>query len=140
MSEEKMNLNPLALLEKAINEHGSSAILKERLEHVKDLLDKAVKEKSELENELEKARMEIGQLKTRIPNIEFVEYRGVKLKRKPSGGFEETAYCTCCEAGMGSIDGDMPFACGKCHALSGFNARELASVMKEAESEYPIVP
>src|ERR1035437_2938439 len=43
-----MSLNPLTLLEKAINEHGSSVILGQRLDLVKEMLTKVQKEKSDL--------------------------------------------------------------------------------------------
>jgi len=133
-----MSLNPLKLLEKAINEHGSSAILKERLALVKDMLDKVEKEKYDLERELNKAQEEISRLKSTIPSTEFVQYRGVKFKRKPSGGYEKTAYCPSCELGMASASSrSMPLVCGKCGALSGFKARELVGVLEEVEKEYP---
>jgi len=133
-----MSLNPLKLLEKAINEHGSSAILKERLALVRDVLEKVEKEKCDLERELTNAREEISLLKSKIPSTEFVQYRGVKFKRKLSGGYEETAYCPHCELGMASTPSrSMPLVCGKCNALSGFKARELVDVLKEVEREYP---
>ena len=130
-------MNPLSLLEKAINEHGSSTILKERIVLVKEMLDKVVKEKNELETKLKKAENKIEELKSQIPNSAFVEYRGAKFKRKPSGGFEETAYCLSCETGMASTSsGNQPFVCGKCHGLSGFKARELTKVIAEVTKEY----
>ncbi|MBA7646296.1 hypothetical protein ES703_54058 [subsurface metagenome] len=132
-----MSLNPLTLLEKAINEHGSSTILKERLALVKDVLAKVEQEKSNLERELAIAREEISCLKSLVPSTDFVQYRGVKFKRKPSGGYEKTAYCPSCEVGMASTSsGSMPLVCGKCNALSGFKSRELVNVLKEVESEY----
>ena len=42
-------MNPLNLLEKAINEHGSSVILKEHLALVKEMLSKVEKERADLE-------------------------------------------------------------------------------------------
>ena len=133
-----MELNPLTLLEKAINEHGSSAILKERIELVKDLLSKVEREKRELEQELAKARQELHELKRRQPGDGFVSYRGAKFKRKPSGGYENSVYCPGCEIGMATISGaNMPFVCGKCHALSGFTSRELQSVLQELVVDYP---
>jgi hypothetical protein len=132
-----MSLNPIALLEKAVNEHGSSAILKERLDLIKDTLAKVVNEKADLEIELANAKKEIERLKALVPNAKFVEYGGVKFKRKPSGGFEKTVYCPSCEVGMATISGaNMPFVCGKCNSLSGFNSNELNSILKEVENEY----
>lgn len=133
-----MNLNPLALLEKAINEHGSSTILKERITQVKEELLRVEKENSNLKKELAAAKEEIEQLKSRIPRAEFVEYRGVKFKRKPSGGYEGTAYCPSCEVGMApTLPRSKPLVCGKCHALSGFTTRQLLSVIEEVKREYP---
>ncbi len=133
-----MNLNPLSLLEKAINEHGSSAVLRERLGLVKDELAKAEKEKADLQIELANAREEISMLKEKMPSRQFVEYRGVKFKRKPSGGYERSVYCPSCEVGMATIPGGtLPFVCGRCNCLSGFPAGELDSILREVQSEYP---
>lgn len=62
-----MSLNPLALLEKAINEHGSSAILKERLELVRDQLAKVEREKHVLETELAVARTALEEAVKQLP-------------------------------------------------------------------------
>lgn len=63
-------MNPLKLLEKAINEHGSSAILNERLELVNDQLQRNEREKSEMEDEIVKLKKENESLKQRISEIE----------------------------------------------------------------------
>ena len=69
---------------------------------------------------------------------EFIQYKGAKFRRKPSGGYEDTAYCISCEVGMSSTQsGTMPFVCGKCSALSGFKARDLVKVLSEVAKEYP---
>ena len=133
-----MELNPFGLLEKAINEHGSSAILKERLELVRDQLAKVEREKQVLEAELAVARAALAEALRQLPSSEFVAYRGVKFRRKPSGGYENTAYCPGCESGMASTpSGDMPLVCGKCHALSGFRSGELKIVLAELARDYP---
>jgi hypothetical protein len=46
-----VNLNPLTLIEKLINEHGSSTILKERLELLKDQISALENEKGVLKSE-----------------------------------------------------------------------------------------
>lgn len=131
------NMNPLSLLEKAINEHGSATILKERSKLVKEMLEKVENENSELKAKLATAEDKITELMQKVPNNAFVEYRGVKFKRKPSGGFENTAYCISCEAGMASTSsGTQPFVCGKCSGFSGFKANELSSVISEVSEEY----
>lgn len=133
-----MTLNPLTWLEKAINEHGSSTILGQNLALIKDMLAKVEKEKSELEKSLSEARKELIELKKKIPAPHFVEYRGAKFKRKPSGGYENAVYCPICEIGMGTIPNRrMPFTCGRCKAFTSFFAHELHSILKEVEIEYP---
>lgn len=133
-----MNLNPLTLLEKAINEHGSAVILNERLILVKEMLAKVEKEKLDLEEKLSNAQQEIFELRKQIPGVDFVEYMGVKFKRKPSGGYEKSVYCLDCEVGMGSTDsGRMPFICGKCQALTTFHACDLEKILYEVSNEYP---
>lgn len=132
-----MNLNPLTLLEKAINEHGSAVILNERLSLVKEMLAKVEKEKTYLEKELSNARKEIIELKEKIPSTNFVDFMGAKFKRKPSGGYENSVYCPSCETGMSSAIDGMPFVCGKCHALTTFTSHDLSSVLREVSNEYP---
>lgn len=133
-----MDINPLSLLEKAINEHGSSTILGQRLDLVKEMLAKVEKEKSDLENQLSDARKKIVELQAKIPSTKFVEYRGAKFKRRPSGGYENSVYCPSCEVGMATIQSsDMPFVCGKCNALTTFTSHDLVSVLREVEVEYP---
>ena len=129
-------MNPLSLLEKAINEHGSASILRERIALVKDMLGKIEKEKSDLEKELADARKEIIELKKKIPNKNFVEYMGAKFKRKPSGGYESTVYCPSCETGMVTI-GRMPFICNRCKAATTFHNNELHKIISELNQEYP---
>lgn len=129
-----MEFNPLKL----INEHGSNTILKERLELIRDQLSALEARNAELERALTAARAEIEQLRVLVPDARFVEYGGVKFKRKPSGGFESTVYCPTCEVGMATIPGvDLPFTCGKCNALSGFSSKQLSTILGEVQKEYP---
>lgn len=131
-------MNPLSLLEKAINEHGSAAILKERLALVRDVLSKVEKEKSDLEKELSNAREKIKQLEAQIPNKLFVEFMGAKFKRKPSGGYESSVYCPICESGMSTMSiGTSPFICTRCKTSTTFHKNQLSSVLKDLVEEYP---
>lgn len=133
-----MELNPLKLIEKLINEHGSSSILKERLELIRDQLSALKAKNDELEEALGGAQEEAERLRRLVPDSRFVEYGGVKFKRKPSGGFESTVYCPSCEVGMATIPGaNLPFTCGKCSALSGFSSSQLATILREVQAEYP---
>jgi len=91
-----------------------------------------------LEVELAAVKSELAEMKKKLPSSEFITYRGVKFRRKPSGSFEPSVYCPTCEVGMASVDsGSMPFVCGKCHSLSGFTAGELQTVLQELATEYP---
>ncbi|WP_309386264.1 hypothetical protein [Cerasicoccus frondis] len=73
-------MNPLSFLEKAINEHGSSSILKERLQLVKDQLAKVSAERDQLQTQLAEAIAEIVCLKEAAPDKRFVEYYGVRFR------------------------------------------------------------
>jgi len=66
----------------------------------------------------------------------FIEYRGAKFKRKPSGGFEESPYCLKCEGGTFAMNGRMPFVCGSCKSTSGFKGVEITTVLSEVEREF----
>ena len=102
-----MSLNPLTLLEKAINEHGSSVILKERLELVKDQLAKVVAENTELEeiqNKYHLLKTENSKLKGEIENL---EEKIKKLKQPPSlskDGLKILQYITNCNNLVQSSD------------------------------------
>jgi hypothetical protein len=133
-----MNLNPLSLLEDAINEHGSAVILAQRLELVKEMLAKIVQEKADLEKQLSDAKTEIQWLKTQIPQHEFVAFMGARFKRKPSGGYENAVYCQKCDCGMASMhDGRSPFICTRCNASTSFHKNQLSKVLEELAREYP---
>lgn len=58
-----MSLNPLRLIEWLINEHGSSTVLRERLEQAKDEITTLKMERDDFKLRLEKAQIEIKQLK-----------------------------------------------------------------------------
>ena len=133
-----MNINPLILLEKAINEHGSATILRQRLELVKEMLAKVEKEKADCVKKLSDAHKEIEELTRKLPSPNFVEYRGSKFKRKPSGGYEHTVYCPSCNIAMtDAFEGKLPFACPQCPCRTPYNAHDLDSVLAELLKEYP---
>ncbi|WP_431475209.1 hypothetical protein RVM24_07680 [Marinobacter sp. KM021] len=130
----------LSMIEKLINEHGSSAILKERLELINDKYE-ALEEKlenSEKENELLRQELELMKAQVNTQKIEqaYIEYKGVKFKRKPSGGFEDSPYCLKCSGGMFALEDFMPFVCGSCGSTAGFKGSQLKSVLGEVEREY----
>ena len=103
------------------------------LAETKNTLSELIMENSDLKQQLHSFKL------NQKSSNEFIQYKGVKFRRKPSGGFEDTAYCISCEVGMNSTSsGTKPFVCGKCSSFSGFKASELIKVLKEAEQEYPL--
>lgn len=79
-----MSINPLILLEKAINEHGSSVILKERLKLVKDQLAKVEAEKAELKSiQNENSLLKTGNNALQL-EIELLKDKITKLEKAPS--------------------------------------------------------
>jgi|GEM_PF-1974065 len=70
------------------------------------------------------------------PSDEFIEFKGVAFKRKPSGGFFDSPYCPICNNSMFSMEKIFPYQCGKCSTASSFKQGELASVFEEFLSEY----
>jgi len=126
-----MSLNTLTLFGKEISKHVSSVYF---MKHVKDLLakvEKLEKENNELKIILGKEKEKMISLNKQILNAKFIECRGAKFKRKPSGGYEHLVYCPACEVEMGSLGGEMPYVCGKCHNFTTFSLCELTSVLNE---------
>lgn len=125
----------LSIIEKLINEHGSSSILKERLELVNDKYEALETKLANSEKENEILRKEIESLKkefeTQKVKSEFIEYKGAKFKRMPSGKFEEAVYCLKCNGGMFALENYLPFVCGTCGSTAGFNGGQLKSVISE---------
>jgi chromosome segregation ATPase len=86
-----MSLNPLRWIEWLINEHGSSTVIRERLAQAKDTIASLERkmvdttaERDDYKSRLEKAQMEIDQLKQ--VNRELEEDRKL-TPGKPGRGF-----------------------------------------------------
>ena len=130
----------LSIIEKLINEHGSSTILKERLELVNDKYEALETKLANSEKENELLRKEIESLKKQVDTQKvesgFIEYKGAKFKRMPSGKFEEAVYCLKCNGGMFALEGSLPFVCGSCGSTASFNGGQLKSVINELRQEY----
>jgi len=125
-------------LQKVINEHGSSSILRERLSLIKDQLAVLQEERADLMKQINELQAENQQLKKEIEELtaaqEFVECRGALFKRKPSGGFHRTVYCPSCRMPMGSLDNQLPYHCDRCQVMLDFTGKNLESVITELES------
>jgi wobble nucleotide-excising tRNase len=135
-----MEKKVLSIIEKLINEHGSSTILKERLELINDKYEalEAKLANSEKENKL--LRKEVESLKKQIETQKvesiFIEYKGAKFKKMPSGKFEEAVYCLKCNGGTFALESDFPFVCGSCGSTASFNGGQLKTVLNELRQEY----
>ena len=64
----RLSLNLLALIESWINEHGSSEILKERLESMRDEVKRLLEENTKLKGENENLLTENKNLKEQLNN------------------------------------------------------------------------
>jgi hypothetical protein len=90
---------------------------------------------SRIETSIEKQEFSVEESQSSNAS-HFIEYRGAKFKRMPSGGFEESPYCLKCEGGTISMNGRMPFVCGSCKSTSGFKGVDLRRVLSEVEREF----
>ncbi len=111
-----MNINPLSLIEKLINEHGSSNILKERLLLLKEELAKIEKERTQLTEKcsaLEKENSELRkQLNKKLVSDEFTEYMGALFKRDMAGRYSPVAHCPECKRPLWNTEPEtFPYEC-----------------------------
>ncbi len=136
-----MKLNPSSLIEQLINEHGSSAILKERLLLLKDVISRLENEARELKKALRTCAEERMQLQKELREktiaCEFVEYRGVFFKRKVSGGYHGAVYCPSCKLPMSSsMENFIQYTCTKCGFFADFCGRDLPRILELVNREY----
>lgn len=123
------------LIQTLINEHGSSAILRERLlllqDRVKALEDEMLAAKAKIRQLTEKnVQLEQDLAAVRTPD-EFVEHRGALFKRKGSGGYHQAVFCPDCRGAMFAVDPEMPFYCQKCHRGAPFTGNDLPAILRE---------
>jgi hypothetical protein len=138
-----MSLNPITALskqlEKLINEHGSAAILRERLALFVDKISQLEKENADLKTELHKTHEECIRLRSQIKNQsvanEFVEHEGFLFKIKPTGGYHSAVYCPSCKMVMGTIAAGIPLSCEKCQLIAPWSLHDIPRILKELTSE-----
>src|SRR5262245_7505836 len=125
----------LDLIERAITERGSAAIMRERLDLIRDqaqALDNKVATLEQENTALKKGVGELeGQLAAKTAREEFVECRGALFKRKPMGGYHLAVYCPQCRGPMMSLIDRTPFTCGPCKVSVSFTGHQLRAVMGE---------
>lgn len=142
-------------LEKLINEHGSSTILKERIALANDKfsaleteMQKAMSEKDSLASEVDKLNnileyqdQKIRKLEQQLSNLaetskKFTEIRGIKIRNLPAGKFEEEiSYCFHCESPLSSTHRTKNLECSKCGYKTSIQARHLCVVLSELKGE-----
>lgn len=136
-------------LEKLINEHGSAAILKERITLANDkhaALEAKVTaleaEKTKLHKEIEDLRLGLRKDEEKIRNLEnqlshnsslknYVEEAGALFKKNPDGTYNQTPYCPACQTAMVSPGRHELFRCGKksCGQFASFDQLHLGDVI-----------
>jgi hypothetical protein len=124
----------LELIERAINEHGSAAIMRERLDLIREqaqVLQKQILYLQEENSTLIKRVAELErQAATKKALEEFVECRGALFKRKPDGTYHQAVFCPICRAPMCSLQQMMPYLC-RCGITVDFTGCDLRAVMAE---------
>ncbi len=125
----------LGEIQKLIEEHGSSSILRERLSSWQEKLDALEKDKKALQTKLANSEKEVAELRTQLATKkaaeEFVEHRGAFFKRRPGGGYHQAVYCPRCRNPMGSLEKIAPYSCNACLIMLDFNGNALPRIMEE---------
>src|SRR5687767_554652 len=100
-------------IERLITEHGSAAILRERLLFLGEQAKTLEKENVDLKKrvtELEKLTGSLAsQLQSKTKEAEFIEHRGAYFKRKPDGSYHRAVYCPICRNPTGSLMDQLPY-------------------------------
>ena len=125
-------------IEKLINEHGSAAILSERIGLLKDKMELLAEENDRLKEQNRELKAEVNQLreankKQSVPT-EYLEHRGVLFRRLANGKIQDEVYCPDCKKPMSSLQRLTPYRCSICKFHAGFTGHELSKVLKEIES------
>lgn len=124
-----------------INEHGSSAVLRERLLLLREQIEKLTNEITDLNKKLSDSQAEIvklqKQLSEKTASEEYIEHRGALFKRKPSSGYDNTVYCPLCRVPLASFGNVLPFHCSRCSIQLNFTGEDLPSVLKELLEKNP---
>jgi hypothetical protein len=112
----------------------TNAVLRERIELIREQAAKTEKQLAEALKENETLRTRVAALEKQVPAKtagEFVEHRGVYFKRKPGGGFHHAVYCFACKNPMSSPEGEIPYHCPRCNQMVEFNERQLSGILRE---------
>jgi hypothetical protein len=122
-----------------------SVVLRERVQLAEDKVKKLQMERDEARSEVERLTREIEAINKRfdeqkISEKEFVSFKGVKWKRKPSGELEQVPYCPSCSLVLHPVPqfGLLPrdfLKCYCCSFRSPFKLSELDRIATEAAEQ-----
>ena len=116
-------------------------ILKEKIAEMNTTIDGLAKKNSVLEKKNAELVTKITNLKQQLSKQEaitndFAEIRGLKIKKLPAGGYEETmAYCFHCNSPLSSKHRTKNLECSKCGYKTAIQARHLSVVLSELKGE-----
>ncbi len=129
----------LAALEKLITEHGSAAILRERLAAFRDDVQRLEQRNTQLEAENAKLKTERVALTRNLDQqrttAQFSESRGALWKRTPQGTFSEMPYCPTCERPLSLLPMADMVVCTKCGYHPGFKSPQIAQIVRDLNQE-----
>ena len=92
------------------------------------------KKNAELEAEVANLKQQLS--KQKVSSGKFANIRGLKIKKLPTGVYDETmAYCLHCESPMSSSHDKEVLKCTKCEHKSSIQARYLSVVISELKGE-----
>ena len=124
-------------IEKLITEHGSAAILRERIVALKETMEQLVQDNDHLREELNREKEKCDELQRQLDENsvpeDFTEHRGVLFRRMENDEFQDEAYCPNCKIPMVSAHDLMNFRCSDCKRLANFTGMDLPKIMKELE-------
>jgi hypothetical protein len=112
-------MGPFEAIEKLVNEHGSAAVLKERIELAKDQYAALERQVADLTKKLEIVESQnallSGKLEKASAPEEFTKVNGL-LWRQTNIGFEPSPYCPRCKTVMHQFppNARMYWTCSKC--------------------------
>lgn len=130
----------LSEIERLINEHGSSVILKEHLSLLntklcllREDIENLQKENSSL---IERNAELEHQFSRQQTSNEFVESHGALFKLLPGGGYSETPYCPICQRSMYCFQTCFPYECSddECGHTANFTGLELQNIISGFET------
>ena len=143
-----MNIPILSEIERLINEHGSAAILKERLALASDQYSALQKQADKFQSENERLHLDLEECQKQRRTLEeelshvnslqdWFPEAGALFKKRADGTYDRTPYCPTCKTAMVYRPGSHElFRCGRksCGQLASFEGTELDEVMRRLPS------